>query len=319
LLQSGILAIAAAYAVFAIVLALTGYRQTDLFYATPHLSEDLSGSFVSRNNFATFMGLAGIAAAARLFANGSDAIIVGRGGRRLMTSAMNYSFGRGAPLLVVMILCLACVVASASRAGFAATMCGLAALAIASLFVAHHQTSRRWAGFAAVAVLLPLLILVVLNGDTLGSRLGLLFDTGKAADVVRLDLWDAARRMIADAPWLGLGLGTFQDAYPFYATKVYPYIMDKAHCDYLEFAAGVGLPAAVAWWAAMFWVFVQFVRGIRVRHRNRVYCLVAIATSVQIAIHSSVDFSLQLPSVALIYAVLVGIGVAQSMPTQARC
>ena len=61
---------------------------------------------------------------------------------------------------------------------------------------------------------------------------------------VKIALWSAAQRMITSAPFLGLGLGTFQDAYPMYATQMLPFIMDKAHSDYLEFAAGLGLP----WW-----------------------------------------------------------------------
>ena len=122
--------------------------------------------------------------------------------------------------------------------------------------------------------------------------------------------------MIADAPWFGLGLGTFQDAYPLYASQVLPFVMDKAHCDYLEFAAGIGLPAAIAWWIAIAWLTLLCLRGVRVRRRNRLYPLVAVAASVLVAVHSSVDFSLQLPAVALLYATILGLGVAQALPTR---
>jgi O-antigen ligase len=169
-------------------------------------------------------------------------------------------------------------------------------------------------GTAAVVALLPLLFLVIFNGETLNERVSLLLDSG-TTDAVRLTLWAAAEHMIADAPWLGLGLGTFQDAYPLYATQVLPFVMDKAHCDYLEFAAGIGLPAAIAWWLAIMWLVVVCLRGVRSRHRDRLYPLIGIAATILVAVHSSVDFSLQLPAVALLYATLLGLGVAQAFPS----
>ena len=179
----------------------------------------------------------------------------------------------------------------------------------------RNRSAQLWAGAGAFAALLPLFFLVVATGDTLGNRINELLDAGMA-DNIRFALWASADRMIADAPWLGLGLGTFQDAYPLYATQVFPFVMDKAHCDYLEFAAGIGLPAAIAWWTAVAWLALLCLRGVRVRRRNRVYPLAAMAASVLVGVHSSVDFSLQLPAVSLLYAALMGIGVAQAFPTR---
>jgi O-antigen ligase len=164
---------------------------------------------------------------------------------------------------------------------------------------------------------LPLLILIASHGDSLADRVGQLLSSGQA-DEIRVSLWSATQRMISDSPWFGLGLGTFQDAYPLYAAKVYPFVMDKAHCDYLEFAAGVGLPAAIAWWIACTYLFVLCLRGIRIRRRNRSFCMAAIGATTLIAVHSSVDFSLQLPAVALLYATLIGIGVAQCSRTRSE-
>jgi O-antigen ligase len=246
---------------------------------------------------------------------GSQSIVAARGARQLALTIMQFCFGRGAPILVAVLLCFAGVVASASRAGFTATMCGLAVLSLASLMVTQRGSTRLWAGAGALVAVLPVLFLIVFNGDTLADRIGQLLDAG-LTDEVRLTLWAAASRMIADAPWFGLGLGTFQDAYPLYASQVLPFVMDKAHCDYLEFAAGIGLPAAIAWWIAMAWLTLLCLRGVRVRRRNRVFPLVAVAATVLVAVHSSVDFSLQLPAVALLYATILGLGVAQALPTR---
>jgi O-antigen ligase len=311
LLLIAVIVIGAVYAAYAFVLAFAGSRQTEVFYAVPYRNTLLSGPFMLHNSFATYCGLAVIAAVAKLFSIGSGSIIAGRGAKRLALTIMEYCLGRGALVLVAGLLTFAGVVASASRAGFVSTLCGLFALALAALLVLRHGSSRFWAGIGALAAALPLMILLAMNGDTLADRIGQLLDNG-TADAARLTLWAAANRMIADAPWLGLGLGTFEDAYPLYASQVLPNVMDKAHCDYLEFAAGIGLPAAIAFWTALLWLVALCLKGVWSRRRNRLYSLAAVGASVLAAVHSSVDFSLQLPAVALSFATLLGLGVGQS-------
>lgn len=311
LLWNAVIIIGAAYALYAFLLEIVGAQQTGLFYSVPYRNTLLSGPFMLHNSFATYTGLVAIAAVAKLFAEGSTAIQVGRGWRRLMHSTVLYCFGSGALVLVAAVLAFAAVVASASRAGFAGTMCGLATIALVSLSIVRGKASRTWAVAGALAAAAPLLFLITLNGGSLGTRINELL-ASDASDQIRLSLWAATSRMISDAPFLGLGLGTFEDAYPLYASQVYPFVMDKAHCDYLEFAAGLGLPAAIAWWAALLWLVALCLRGIRQRRRNRHYAIAAIGASVLVAVHSSVDFSLQLPAVAFLYATLIGVGVGQS-------
>jgi O-antigen ligase len=314
-LLNAAIAIGAFYALYAFVFVAIGAVQTDVFYAVPFQNALVSGPFMLHNSFATFCGLATMAAIAKLFALGSESIVSKRGFRQLVSTIIQFVFGRGVFIVIATLLCFAGVVASASRAGFAATMCGMLALALTSLLVTRRGSTRLWTGAGALAAIVPLLFLVAFGGDTLGARLSELANAG-VADEVRLALWAAANRMIADAPWFGLGLGTFQDAYLLYASQVFPYVMDKAHCDYLEFAAGLGLPAAIAWWGAMVWLVFLCLRGIRIRRRNRLYPMIAVGASVLVAVHSSVDFSLQLPAVALMYATLLGLGVAQAFSTQ---
>ncbi len=315
LLFNAIIAIGATYAFYAFVLEFSGTRQTAIFYSVPWRSSLFSGPFMLHNSFATYAGMVTIAAVARLFASGNEAIVAERGWRRLAETILSFCFGRGAPVLIAALLTFAGVVASASRAGFVATMFGFGVIGAVSLTIVRSRTSRLWAAAGTSAAVAPLLVFIAFNGDTLGSRIGQLLasDTG---DQLRFSLWAATRRMIADAPWFGLGLGSFEDAYPLYASRVYPHVMDKAHCDYLEFAAGIRLPAAIAWWIALVWLTGICLRGVRQRRRNRAYSIAAIGASALVAVHSSVDFSLQLPAVALLYAVLLGAGVAQSQSSR---
>lgn len=310
LLLNAIITIGAFYALYAFILLGFGTQQTKLLYAVPFPIMPPAGPFMLHNSFATYSGLVAVAAAAKLFSEGGSTVTAERGWQRLFASIAQFCFGRGALLLTAFLLCFGGVVLSASRAGFAATMSGLLTLSLIFLFGTKRRKFSVWVAIGTAAAALPLLLLIILNGGDLGSRIAELLasDTG---DALRLNFWSATQRMISGAPLLGLGLGTFEDAYPMYATQVFQFVIDKAHCDYLEFAAGVGLPAAIAWWLALVLLVVLCLRGARERRRARHYSIAAVSATVLVAVHSSVDFSLQLPAVALLYATLLGIGVAQ--------
>ena len=145
----------------------------------------------------------------------------------------------------------------------------------------------------------------------LGDRFGDLLKLG-TPDEVRLVLWKAAGRMIASAPWQGLGLGTFPDAYPLYSNQPLPFVMDRAHSDYLELIAGLGIPGAAAVFVALMLLVASCLRGAFVRRRDAFFSRAAVCAAVVVALHSSVDFELQVPAVALSYATLLAIGLAQS-------
>jgi O-antigen ligase len=316
ILFNAVIAIGTAYALYGFALLFVGLTQTQLVYGIPFASEYLTGPFMLHNSFATYSGLATLAAVAKLFDVGRETIIATRGARQLFVSLIQFTFGRGAPYVIAVIVLFAAVVASASRGGFAATSAGLAAMALLTLIVMLRTPARIWPSLAILAAVTPVFIMIAASGGQLGDRFDQLIDAGNADDV-RLALWAATERMIADAPWRGMGLGTFQDIYPLYATQVLPFVMDKAHCDYLEFAAGVGLPAAMAWWLAMAGAGLVAARGATARRRNALYALTATGAMVLIAVHSSLDFSLQMPAVALCFGVLLGIGLAQSVRSRA--
>jgi len=89
-------------------------------------------------------------------------------------------------------------------------------------------------------------------------------------------------------------------------------IWDKAHNTYLEHAAELGLPAALALYAGMLLLFLYLLSGIFRRRRDQIYPLVATAATILVAVHALVDFSLQIPAVAVTYAAVLGVGVAQA-------
>ncbi len=309
------IAIGAFYAIYAFAISLFGTEQFRIFYALDPGTKILSGPFVQRNSFATYEGLAALAAIARLFEFGQKRILASKGGRRLALTALKFLLGSGVPVLIAATLSVSALIASASRGGFISTLSALVIMAVVAALLPRRRKNWRMLLTAGGAALLLIGILAWISGEALNQHFLDLADVPNG-ESLRKTLWDASERMIGSAPFLGLGLGTFQDAYPMYATRVFPYIMDKAHNDYLEFAAGLGLPAAISWWAALSWLAGKSLRAVFVRKKNRIYPLLGVGATALVAIHSLVDFSLQMPAVAATYAALLGLALAQSFSSK---
>jgi O-antigen ligase len=119
---------------------------------------------------------------------------------------------------------------------------------------------------------------------------------------------------IGDSPYLGFGLGSFEDVFHLYRTESHEMMTRsvRAHNTYLENALELGIPAASMLVLAVVVIAAQCVLGVRRRRRDFVYPALAVAVSIQVAVHALVDFSLQIPAVAATYALVLGLGFAQS-------
>jgi len=307
-LIDAVICIGAIYAVYGFALILVGQSQFQVFYEMPlGQTTDLSGPFVNRNSFATYEGLVALCAVARLVsATWNDAR-----GRTQWLSVPRYIFGRGALWLVAVLLAYSVVLSTGSRGGNLATWIGTIVLLIFGLRMTV-RLKRGWLWVALVSAALAVAIaLFEVSGGALASRLSEIAANGTSETTRRL-LWNDAIAMIYAEPFTGWGLGTYQIVYPLFSKVSMPFIMDKAHNDYLELAAGWGLPATLAWWGAFVWLVAICWRGFFYRRHDRVYPALAVAASILVAIHSLFDFSLQMPAISLTYAAILGVGIAQA-------
>jgi O-antigen ligase len=131
----------------------------------------------------------------------------------------------------------------------------------------------------------------------------------------RWGLWCLCARMFAESPWLGLGLGTFADAYPRFADA--GGVLAFAHCDYLQLAAEAGL-AGVAIAGVLAVVVARRVRRgwSRVASQDRALAAGLGASLAAFLPHGLFDWNLHVPANAWIFAVLVGLlfGIATGDP-----
>lgn len=213
--------------------------------------------------------------------------------------------------------CLLAMFLTGSRAG-----AGLSLLAGVGATVAffHRRLhgSRRLAMMLGGALLAAFLLLEILGGGV-GGR----FSLQGLSDEGRMSVYRATRRMIADHPWLGTGLGTFEWVFPAYRTDDISLsgIWNRAHNSFLELAAGGGMLMAATLIIALVAAAAVLIHGIRSRRRDVIFPVVALFATLAGIAHSNVDFSLQISGYAIVIAALLGVGLAQSfrsMPDPAR-
>lgn len=269
---------------------------------------DLTGTFVNHNSFATYLGLCFLASLAYLVLLLERARFFGNWRDRIGTAVELLS---GQPVVLVCIFFLpTALFLTHSRGGFIATLAGGLVLAL-SLSLSPSLRRMRRLRIAA----LPLLLVVfafLLSADKLVERM-----VGAGADAEgRLAIYASTWRAIRDYPLLGTGLGSFTAIYPIYRTPEIWGLVDMGHDDYLQNLLELGAPAAACFFVALAWLVGLCLRGIVVRRRDAVFPCLAVAASALVAIHSIVDFSLQIPAVTAVYVFLLGIGVAQSFSTR---
>jgi hypothetical protein len=80
----------------------------------------------------------------------------------------------------------------------------------------------------------------------------------------------------------------------------------------LELASDLGLPLAGLICLAWLIVLAVLIRGMRMRRRDLIVPVGALAVAILGLAHSVIDFSLQIPGYVIVVFALVGAGLAQS-------
>jgi len=271
----------------------------------------LTSTFVNRNHYATYAGLGLLCAFGLLIGSGTSERRLGQDRRPLIAALALLSTSRGWCLVAVVCLALALVM-TASRAGFASSALGLAALLV-SLGTGRRIPGRRIAAGAAFAAVLGGAVLVF-GGDDLKYRL----DRTDVSTESRFPGYQRIGLAILDRPWLGTGYGTFEQVFQAYQGTFDHARWDNAHNTYLENAFELGIPAAVALLAAIGWIVHATARALRRRRGSALYPCLAIAATVLVGAHALLDFSLEIPAVAVTYAAMLGVGCARAPMRSAR-
>ena len=244
-------------------------------------------------------------------------------GRRISGRWLSWAGGTGALMALALVM-------SWSRGawlGFAA--------AVGAMIVAIAARSGRAAVLGVVlAVLLAYLLLTggfSLLPSSLVQRftdflpyLGVLDVRGAEvtdanfAVLERMAHWQSAVAMWTDHPWLGVGIGNYEAAYPDYALPQWPLALGHAHNYYLNIGAETG---AIGFLAYLLLLGAALVQGWKAT-RNAIgwnwgVALGALGTIVHLSIHSVFD-NLYVHAIYLLVAIILGLIAVKDYTPQGR-
>lgn len=312
LFLTGIVTLQALYAIVALL-----YLGDDvLFIEKTQYMGDATGTFVNRNSFATFIGFGAILAALLALPPAADEPGVPppqlRGvGQRSGLPKRGFRISSSQVLAATaFIIMTAALAASNSRMGLFATGCGL----VTAILLRLSTLRGRLTGLALL-VAGGIAIVAIYGQGTLERSLTVERD----ADT-RLAVYENTLNMIADRPLLGFGASSFEAAYPLYnvmpqSTAV---VYDRAHSTYLAHWSEMGivfgsLPMVITA------IILLALLGAIFRRGNRQIEICAAAGAIVLgAVHSLVDFSLEIEAVTFLFVILLGLGYAGASDRSGR-
>jgi O-antigen ligase len=229
----------------------------------------------------------------------------------LMAVAVIFSFSRGGMLALGVEVMALMLIAAALRNRATDT------------FAPRETLSNRWMFGGAVAAVL--LLILWIGYEPLVKRFGSIREGASEYSVVtRTEYWRGAWQMFLDHPLRGVGLGAFPTAYPAYGrSSVRNERLEQAHNDYLQLLTDAGLIGAII---GLWFLFElgrilrrQFHKVHQARSPDRALMVGGAVAMLGIAVHSFLDFNLQIAANALLFLLVVALSTTVDLaPTNTQ-
>jgi O-antigen ligase len=296
------------YAIYGLTVFAAG-NHTILWYDRWAYTGDLTSTFVSRSAFGAFAGIALLVSLALILQIAGRATVGSQGLGRSIAGMFDALPAQFYILVAGSLILATALILSHSRGAVAVTALGIGALLTAMML--RHKDRRRPIAFAAFIILIAGALVLQLSGKVTLGRVLHLADQGTGRDAIH----SLTRRGIDDAPITGRGLDTFRHLYFRYRELDIPWgspRYDKAHSTYLELLLESGLIGFSLLMVAVLTIIGTITVAIARRRRDAVYPIVGFGTTVLIGTHALLDFSVQMPAIAVTYAAILGVAFAQS-------
>jgi O-antigen ligase len=235
----------------------------------------------------------------------------------------------------IIIILWTALVLSNSRGGLMALACEVVFVASVAFgwyserVLVRGGETARWAILVRRSLLIRVLtiglVLVILSVGVLwigGDQLAIKFSeqasvasANKTDGNTRHDIWKASWKLFKQNPWTGVGFGAYFLGITEFHESSGRSKLEQAHNEYLDLAANGGLVGLLlaAWFIAE--VVRRAIKRLRTQQGyQRAATFGAVAGALGVAVHSFVDFGLQLTAVAVMLAALVVIIVADVPP-----
>ena len=270
----------------------------------------LTATFINHNTAATFIGAGAILWFCSAFSSLQQSsgfssirlLLLNRANEHLAFSFLARS---GAALT-----CFFALLLTGSRGGLICTCFGLLVAII--LMVANRQKPRFRQMVVWGSVALAFIVALLSQKGRIGSQ-GLLDDA-------RWSVYEFCIEAIRQWPLLGAGAGTFEDLFPSLRGDNFSSwgVWDYAHSTILEIAVEMGIPVAVMIvLAALASLFILARATVKSKGRSRRSLAAITGIAVLSYLHSTIDFSLQIPGYLVLFGILLGCGLARASATPA--
>lgn len=270
------------------------------------------GSFVYQNHFANYLALT-LSVTVGLLISQLSSQRRHRSWRQLSREIMSSILSAKFMLRLAMVLMVIGLVMSRSRMGNAAFFSALLLMSLLAL----------WFYKRPPALLKPLVIsILLLDMALVSSMFGLeklqqRYQETSFSSEARDNVIQDSLPLLQQHLFTGSGGGSFYTVFPAVQPAPYSGFYDHAHNDYLQFAIELGVPMTLL---LIGWLVSLSVSAFAVMRRHddkllRGLCFGALMAICHMALHSTVDFSLQAPANAILFlSILAMIVIASNSP-----
>lgn len=311
LLAGGVFWVCVAY-------ALLGYIQfvwqTELLapFGFLHSQTSAHGPFINPNSYATYLGfglLIGLSLLIRRFRQ------LRRFSHNAKIELLGFADIKLVAFALAIILIMVTLLATNSRMGVASSLIAV------GFFLLLMAKNPRWINSRIVPLGLAcifLLILLVFSryGSTLMVRLG----SGEQGIDVRFALYQQVWDMVEARAFTGWGADSFPVAFQsFHRLPVSSdLVWNKAHNTYLTNWAELGLIIGSIPPLAGLILFKSLITKLLKQPQKSVFLLASLSALVQSALHSTVDFSLEIQANMYVFLAILALGTAQILAPDRR-
>ena len=290
-----------AHAVWALI-ALRALGDVYFWGTKIHYVGSATGTFINRNSFATFLGMGGALGIALALDYGF------RTKNALKQASFSDIFLVKCIIWLGVIAIYLCLLATDSRMGLVAGLVG-AVLAWFLMSIRTGQSLLRLFGALFALSLVGLVAAFILfDAGTLERTVFL-----QSALETRLAGYALIKELILARPWVGFGMDSFRPAFELVsgAPDLGNSVWDRAHSTYLTHWSELGLIVGSIPVVLGALVLLRLVRIIGTRRHDFALSVAALAALAVGAIHSLVDFSLEMPANVILLLTIVCLGLVE--------
>lgn len=272
------------------------------------------GSFVYQNHFANYLALS-LSVAIGLLLSQLSSERTQRNWRQLFRDILSTMLSAKMMLRLAMILMVIGLVMSRSRMGNAAFFTALILVALLALWFYKRPPALLKPLIVSILLLDMLLVSSMFGLEKLQERYQDTSFVSEARDEVVRD----SLPLLDEHAWTGSGGGTFYTIFPTVQPQAYSGFYDHAHNDYLQFAIELGIPITSLLLAWLLWLGYLALQVMRTHDHKleRGLSFAALMALCHMALHSTVDFSLQAPANALLFlTILMLILICHAQPAK---